>query len=289
MQAPLKKPDWLRTPRLPVGDRASTVLRAIAEHRLNTVCTSAACPNKGACFAEGTATFMILGTVCTRSCGFCNVGAGNPAPPDPEEPRRVAESARLLGLSYVVVTSVTRDDLPDEGARAFAETVAALRESIEGVRVEVLTPDFSGRRECIGRVLEAGPHVFNHNVETVERLTPVVRSGAGYRRSLGVLESAGALAPGTPTKSGLMVGLGETRAELVQAFGDLASAGVQRLTVGQYLQPTRRHLPVARYYEPEEFAELAAEARAAGIGGVLSGPLVRSSYHAGAFSEGGGG
>lgn len=283
MQAPLKKPAWFRTPRLPVGEKASAVLNAIASHRLNTVCTSAACPNKGACFAEGTATFLILGSLCTRSCRFCNIGTGAPVPVDPGEPARVAESAALLGLSYVVVTSVTRDDLPDEGAAAFAQTVSAVRARIPGVRVEVLTPDFSGRAECLKTVLESGPDVFNHNLETVERLTPAVRGGARYRLSLAVLERSKRLAPGVPTKSGLMVGLGETREEVSQAIRDLASAGVERLTVGQYLQPTRLHHPVARYYEPSEFDEVAAEARAAGIRGVLSGPLVRSSFHAGAF------
>jgi lipoyl synthase len=283
MPSPLKKPAWLRTPRLPVGERASAVLNAIAEHRLNTVCTSAACPNKGACFAEGTATFMILGSVCTRACRFCNVEAGHPVPPDAKEPIRVAESAALLGLKYVVVTSVTRDDLPDEGAGAFARTVSALRQRIPGVRVEVLTPDFSGREECLKKVLDSGPDVFNHNLETVERLTPAIRARARYRRSLEVLERSGTLAPGIPRKSGLMVGLGETREELAQAFRDLASVGVERLTVGQYLQPTRRHHPVARYYELPEFEEMATEAKAAGIHAVLSGPLVRSSYHAGAL------
>lgn len=277
----LRKPDWFRIRRLAVGETASEVLKIIAENRLHTVCTSARCPNKGQCFAEGTATFMILGDVCTRACRFCDVRTGRPAPPDPLEPSRVAEAARRMGLTFVVVTSVARDDLPDEGASAFAETVRAVREGLPQARVEVLTPDFSGREELLERVLEAGPHVFNHNVETVERLTPRIRARATYRRSLGLLRAARRLRPEIPTKSGLMVGLGEGREELRQTFGDLAEAGVERLTIGQYLRPTLRHHPLARYYTPEEFAELREEARAAGIRAVLSGPLVRSSYHAG--------
>ena len=283
MITPARKPNWFKINRLAVGERASEVLRTIAENDLHTVCTSARCPNKGSCFAEGTATFMILGDVCTRACRFCDIATGRPAGEDLLEGERVAKAASSMGLRFVVVTSVCRDDLADEGAGAFAGTIRALRARIPSVRIEVLTPDFSGRRECLQTVLEAGPDVFNHNLETVERLTPRIRSKARYNRSLEVLLAVRDMAPHLPTKSGLMVGLGESREELIQAFRDLAGVGVQRLTLGQYLQPSRRHHPVIRYYEPQEFEELAAEAKAAGIRAVLAGPLVRSSYHAGTF------
>lgn len=279
----LRKPNWFKINRLAVGEKASSVLNAIAEHDLHTVCTSASCPNKGTCFAEGTATFMILGDVCTRACRFCNIYTGRPQGEDLEEGARLADAAAKMGLRFVVVTSVCRDDLPDEGAAAFARTIVSLKGAIPGVKVEVLTPDFSGREECLRTVLEAGPHVFNHNLETVERLTPRIRTKARYHRSLSVLKRVREMAPELPTKSGLMVGLGETRDEMRQAFGDLAAAGIGRLTIGQYLQPTRNHHPVIRYYEPEEFVEMRDEAKAAGIAAVLSGPLVRSSYHAGEF------
>jgi lipoic acid synthetase len=286
MTVPARKPNWFKINRLAVGERASEVLRTVARNDLHTVCTSARCPNKGSCFAEGTATFMILGDVCTRACRFCDIATGRPSGEDLLEGERLAEAASSMGLRFVVVTSVCRDDLLDEGAGAFARTIRALRARIPGVRIEVLTPDFSGRRECLATVLDAAPDVFNHNLETVERLTPRIRSKAHYNRSLDVLEAARNMAPHIPTKSGLMVGLGESREELMQAFSDLAGVGVQRLTLGQYLQPSRRHHPVIRYYEPQEFEELAAAARAAGIRAVLSGPLVRSSYHAGTFAAG---
>ncbi len=283
MAEPPRKPSWFKIDRLAVGERASEVLQTIARNQLHTVCTSAACPNKGACFAEGTATFMILGDICTRACRFCNIATGRPGQEDPEEAQRLAAAAAKMGLRFVVVTSVCRDDLPDEGAGAFARTIRALRDQIPGVKVEVLTPDFSGREECLRTVLSAGPHVFNHNLETVERLTPRIRTKARYNRSLSVLSRVREMAPSLPTKSGLMVGLGETREEVRQAFRDLAGAGIERLTIGQYLQPTRLHHPVARYYDPEEFVQLREEAKEAGIAAVLSGPLVRSSYHAGEF------
>ncbi len=285
-----RKPKWFaeKIQRLAVGETASAVMRAVREKGLNTVCTSAACPNKGACFAEGTATFMILGDLCTRACRFCNVASGRPAGEDLEEPERLAEAARALGLRFVVVTSVCRDDLPDEGAGAFARTITALKKAAPGVRVEVLTPDFSGRDACLSTVLDARPDVFNHNVETVRRLTPRLRSKALYDRSLRVLAKAREIAPGIPAKSGLMIGLGETREELRETFGDLAAAGVSRLTIGQYLQPSRLHHPVVKYYEESEFGELRIEAKASGIKAVLAGPLVRSSYHAGAFDGEGG-
>ncbi len=280
-----RKPNWFKINRLAVGERASEVLNTISTHNLHTVCTSAACPNKGTCFAEGTATFMILGDICTRACRFCNITTGRPVQEDLAEPARVADAAEKMKLRFVVVTSVARDDLPDEGAGAFARTILAIKNRIGDSRVEVLTPDFSGREDCLKTVLEARPDVFNHNLETVERLTPRIRARATYRRSLDVLCRARELAPDVPTKSGLMVGLGEMRDELVHAFQDLADAGIQRLTLGQYLQPTRRHHPVVRYYSLEEFAELKADAKAAGIRAVLAGPLVRSSYHAGSFTE----
>jgi lipoyl synthase len=285
-----RKPDWfkMKIHRLSVGEKASEVLKTIAENDLHTVCTSAGCPNKGECFSEGTATFMILGDICTRACRFCNITTGRPLAEDLAEGKRVADAAAAMKLRFVVVTSVARDDLPDEGAGAFARTIRAVKTRIDKVRVEVLTPDFSGRRDCLETVLEANPDVFNHNVETVERLTPSVRAKARYRRTLEVLRTAKDIAPAIPTKSGLMVGLGETRDELRKTFEDLAEAGVQRLTIGQYLRPTRKHHPVVRYYEPGEFAQLRVEAKKAGIPAVLSGPLVRSSYHAGSFKRPGG-
>lgn len=276
-----RKPEWFRIRRLAVGEEASAVLGVLSRNRLNTVCTSAGCPNKGACFAEGTATFLLLGNACTRSCAFCAIGAGPPEPPDPAEPRRVAQAAAEMGLRFVVLTSVTRDDLPDKGSGAFAEAVRAVKARLPGAKVEVLTPDFAGREDLLAKVLETGPDVFNHNLETVERLTPRIRSGADYRRSLGLLRAARRIGPGIPAKSGLMVGLGETREELRRTFADLAGAGVERLTVGQYLQPSRRQSPVERYVPPEEFAAMREEAREAGVRFVLAGPLVRSSYHAG--------
>jgi len=279
------KPNWFRIRRLPVGPEASRVLRIIASNRLHTVCSAAACPNKGACFEEGTATFLILGETCTRGCAFCNIPAGAPAPPDPGEPERVAEAAALLGLRFVVVTSVTRDDLPDAGAGAFAETILAVRRRLPKAGIEVLVPDFSGSGESLRTVLDTRPDVFNHNLETVERLTPLVRSRARYDRSLELLALARRIAPGIPTKSGLIVGLGEAVEDLHGAFRDLASAGVARLTIGQYLQPTRNHPPAARFYSPEEFRELGEAARSCGIPHVLSGPLVRSSYHARTMAE----
>jgi lipoic acid synthetase len=286
MGTPVRKPDWFRIRRLVVGPEASGVLDILSKNRLNTVCTSAGCPNKGTCFGEGTATFLLLGDTCTRSCAFCAITPGHPAPPDPTEPMRVAEAAAELGLRYVVLTSVTRDDLPDQGAGAFAATLRAVRSRLPDAKVEVLTPDFSGREDLLTTVLDARPDVFNHNLETVRSLTPAIRSGADYDRSLSLLYLSKRLASEIPTKSGLMLGLGENCEELAQAFLDLAAAGVERLTLGQYLQPSRQHRPVTRYYPPEEFDDLAREAREAGILSVLAGPLVRSSYHAGTMAPG---
>jgi len=278
-----RKPKWLRQERLPIGDKASSVLSAIRELKLKTVCTEASCPNKGKCFAEGTATFLILGPSCTRNCGFCNIDNGKVFPEDPEEPFRVAEAARKMGLNFVVITSVTRDDLPDRGAGAFAKTIREVRKSLPGAKVEVLTPDLDGSRELLKIVLDEKPDVFNHNIETVRRLTPAIRSNADYERSLSLLRMAKEISPVQVTKSGLIVGLGEEKEELFETFRDLAAAAVDRLTIGQYLAPSLRHLPVARYYEPGEFNDLRERALEAGVKAVLSGPFVRSSFHASGF------
>jgi lipoic acid synthetase len=276
-------PAWVanRAGSLAVGD---ALKRRLRKSTLVTVCEEARCPNLGECFGRGTATFMLLGERCTRRCGFCSVETGRGVAADPDEPRRVAEAAAELGLRYVVVTSVARDDLDDEGAGQFVATAAALREKIQGVEVEFLVPDFNGRRELIAAVVNAGPEVFGHNLETVERLTPSVRGRARYARSLDVLRMAAELiaAAGGATlvKSGLMVGLGETRAELSRTMADISAAGCTLLTIGQYLRPTREQLPVDRYVDPAEFAEIEQEARALGFAEVAAGPLVRSSYRA---------
>jgi lipoic acid synthetase len=258
----------------------------LSELELNTVCREAHCPNVGECFARGTATFMILGDVCTRDCAFCAVCSGQPRPVDPEEPHRVAEAARRLGLRHVVVTSVTRDDLPDGGSRQFAETVLAIRRRAEAA-VEVLTPDFQGQTEDVDRVLDAGPRVFNHNVETVPRLYPAVRPQADYRRSLGVLARAATRRTADClTKSGLMVGLGEREDEVLAVLRDLREAGCQALTIGQYLAPSPAHHPVVEFVTPEQFEGLAAQARELGFAAVASGPFVRSSYGAAELAAG---
>lgn len=275
-------PSWVanRAGLLGSGDALKRTLR---EERLVTVCEEARCPNLGECFARGTATFMLLGDTCTRRCQFCSVQTGRPAGLDALEPARVAETAARMGLRYVVVTSVARDDLHDEGAGQFAATIRALRTRVAGVQVEVLTPDFNGRADLIETVLAAAPDVFGHNLETVERLTARVRGRARYRRSLEVLHKAADVcrAAGVGVvKSGLMVGLGETRKEVSQAMADIRATGCSLLTVGQYLRPTREHLAVARYLEPSEFEEIGAEARQMGFREVAAGPLVRSSYRA---------
>lgn len=248
---------------------------------LHTVCESARCPNVGECWAHRTATFMILGELCTRRCGFCAVPKGRPAGyVDWGEPERVARAARSMGLKYVVVTSVDRDDLKDGGSIIFAKTIKALREQIEQCKVEVLIPDFRGSEEALRNVLEARPDVLNHNVETVPRLYPVARRGSRYERSMRLLARSRELEPAIPTKSGLMVGLGETWDELLAVLSDLAAAGVDIVTIGQYLRPSGDQLPVARFYTPEEFANLREEGLRRGIRHVESGALVRSSYHA---------
>jgi lipoic acid synthetase len=272
-------PPWV-TVRVPAGDALTTVHQAMATDRLHTVCESARCPNLTACYARGTATFMILGDVCTRGCGFCAVRSGQPDPPDPEEPCRVARAAAGLGLRHVVVTSVTRDDLADGGASAFAATIRALRAWLPAATIEVLTPDFRGVESALARVLEATPDVFNHNLETVRRLQPVVRPAADYDRSLDVLRRAARRPRAWRVKSGLMAGLGETDEELYAALADLRAAGCELLTIGQYLAPSPRHLPVARFVPPERFGEYARRGRALGFAAVAAGPMVRSSYRA---------
>lgn len=249
-------------------------------HGLSTVCEEARCPNKAACFSRPTATFMILGASCTRSCGFCAVDSSGPALPDPDEPERVAEAAREMGLRYVVVTSVTRDDLADGGAGQFASTIRALKASIPGVRVEVLTPDFNGDRDAIKAVLDASPDVFNHNVETVPRLYSEVRPQADFGRSLGVLSASKRIAPGIATKSGMMLGLGEAFNEVVNVMRDLRQAGCDFLTVGQYLRPSRGNLPVKEYVPPERFEQIRDLGLEMGFRFVASSPLVRSSMNA---------
>jgi lipoic acid synthetase len=272
-------PPWL-IPTMRKRPQLAGLGRELADMGVHTVCQSARCPNLGECFARGRATFMILGDICTRDCRFCAVTHGEPAPPDSEEPGRVADAARKLGLRHVVVTSVTRDDLPDGGAAHFAATVSAIRERLPEATVETLTPDFGGSREALRAALAGGPDVFNHNVETVPRLYREVRPQADYARSLRVLAWARETDAGAATKSGFMVGLGETEDEVVALLRDLRGAGVSAVTIGQYLPPTRRHLPVAEYVHPTVFEEYERAARAMGFPHVLAGPLVRSSYHA---------
>jgi lipoic acid synthetase len=274
-----KKPVWLRS-RLPSGPEYESVRALIRNGDLHTVCQEARCPNQWECFSSRTATFLILGSRCTRNCGFCAVDHGSPEMPDPEEPARVAEAAKSMGLRYIVVTSVTRDDLPDGGAGHFAKTIGEIREKIPGAIVEVLIPDFQGDEDTLRKVVDAGPDVLNHNLETVPRLYPSVRPQAIYRRSLDLLRRAAALDSSLATKSGLMLGLGETPEEVRQTLKDLRDAGCTMLTLGQYLQPSQQHIEVARYVPPEEFEQWETEAMEMGFRRVASGPLVRSSYHA---------
>jgi lipoic acid synthetase len=273
------KPDWLRA-KAPVGDNFHNLKKLARGLGLHTVCESAQCPNIGECWNHRTATFMLLGDICTRRCGFCAVPKGKPGPIDWQEPGRVAEAVATLGLRHAVVTSVNRDDDNLGGARVFAETIRQIRELTPGCRVEVLIPDFQGLDEPLQVVLDAQPDILNHNTETVPRLYRVVRSGARYERTLRLLEIAKKFAPGMVTKSGVMVGLGETVTELIEVFRDLGSRGVDILTVGQYLRPSRDHLPIARFYTPDEFRTLKDAALEYGFRHVESGPLVRSSYHA---------
>jgi len=278
-RTPQAKPSWLKA-KAPVGENFHELKKLARGLGLHTVCESAQCPNIGECWNHGTATFMLLGDICTRRCGFCAVPKGKPEAIDYEEPRRVAEAVATLGIKHAVVTSVNRDDDNVGGAKIFAETIRQIHALAQGCRVEVLIPDFQGLEEPLRIVLEARPEVLNHNTETVPRLYRVVRSGARYERTLKLLENAKKISPGMVTKSGVMVGLGETVPELIDVFRDLASRGVDILTVGQYLRPSRDHLPIARFYTPDEFLMLKTEALALGFRHVESGPLVRSSYHA---------
>jgi lipoyl synthase len=273
------KPDWLKV-RAPGSENYVRLKQLMRGMKLNTVCEEAHCPNIGECWHHGTATFMILGEVCTRACGYCAVAHGKPPAYDLQEPERVAHAVATLELKYVVITSVDRDDLADGGAFIFAESIRQIRARRTGVRIEVLIPDFQGKAEPLQAVLDAGPDVLNHNTETVPRLYRMARSGGRYPRTLELLERARAYAPHIPTKSGIMVGLGEQWDEVLQVLRDLRGVGVEILTIGQYLRPTESHLPMARYYTPAEFAELRRIALDLGFGHVESGPLVRSSYHA---------
>ena len=278
-RAPAPKPDWLKA-RAPVGENYHDLKRLARSLGLHTVCESAQCPNIGECWQHKTATFMMLGNLCTRRCGFCAVPKGRPEPIDFDEPRRVAEAVATLGLEHAVVTSVNRDDDLTGGARIFAMVIEEIRRQAPQCRVEVLIPDFQGDPESIRIVVEAKPEVLNHNTESVPRLYRVVRSGARYERTLELLRYAKELNPAGITKSGVMVGLGEETSELLDVFRDLAAVHCDILTIGQYLRPSRDHLPMARLYTPREFAELKTEALKMGFRHVESGPLVRSSYHA---------
>ncbi len=273
------KPEWLKV-RAPGSENYLRLKGIMRELGLHTVCEEANCPNIGECWHHGTATFMILGDTCTRSCGYCNVIHGAPAPPDAAEPVKVASAIHAMALDYVVVTSVDRDDLADFGATQFARTIAETRLRMPDTRIEVLIPDFQGDPAALRIVLDARPDVLNHNIETVPRLYRTARPGGRYERALGVLRRSRELAPDIPTKSGLMVGLGEHWEELVQVLGDLRAAGVSIVTIGQYLRPSLANLPMERYYAPAEFAELKRIGLELGFGHVESGPLVRSSYHA---------
>jgi lipoic acid synthetase len=276
---PQPKPPWLKA-RAPMGENYHELKKLARTLDLHTVCESAQCPNIGECWNHGTATFMLLGNLCTRRCGFCAVPKGKPGPLDWDEPRRVAEAVATLRLKHAVVTSVNRDDDNVGGARIFAETIREIRRQAPGCQVEVLIPDFQGRDDCLKIVLDAQPEILNHNTETVPRLYRAVRSGARYERTLRLLENVKCFVPGMVSKTGVMVGIGETMEELLQVFRDLAQRKVDILTVGQYLRPSRDLLPMTRYYTPEEFAFMKREALKMGFRHVESGPLVRSSYHA---------
>jgi lipoic acid synthetase len=279
MSPRLKKPTWLRR-RLPTDPAFEKVRRLIGDGHLHTVCQEAKCPNIWECFSRQTATFLILGDRCSRNCRFCAVAHGPKGPPDPGEPAAVADAVLRMNLDYVVITSVTRDDLSDGGAGHFAKTIAAVRQKKPLAGIEVLIPDFQGNQSALSAILAAEPNVVNHNMETVRRLYPEVRPQADYDRSLAVIETLSQAAPAIPVKSGLMVGLGETKDELVTTFENLIDAGCRLLTIGQYLQPSRSHLDVQRYLPPEEFDELKSLALSLGFTHVASGPFVRSSYHA---------
>lgn len=274
-----RKPDWIRV-RLPSNPVFFSTKALVSDLKLHTVCEEAQCPNRWECWSQGTATFMIAGDRCTRACGFCAVTTAKPFALEADEPQRVAEAVRRMKLKHVVITAVARDDLKDGGAEHFAQTIEAIRAMDPDVTIEVLTPDFHAKEELLQLVVNAKPRIFNHNLETVERLTPLVRSRAKYRRSLEVLAKVKDLEPSIVTKSGLMLGLGETVDELLQAMDDLRRSGVQVLTLGQYLRPSPQHLPVVEYIRPEMFEQHKETAYSKGFEHVASGPLVRSSYHA---------
>ena len=277
---PLRKPEWIRV-RAGSGERFAEVKRLLRDAKLNTVCEEASCPNIGECFGHGTATFMIMGSLCTRRCPFCDVAHGRPLPLDAQEPRHLAETIARLGLRYVVITSVDRDDLRDGGAGHFVECIRAVRSLSPATRIEILTPDFRGRlARALDALGEALPDVMNHNLETVPRLYAQARPGSDYAHSLKLLAEFKARHPDVPTKSGLMVGLGETSEEIVEVMRDLRAHHVDMLTIGQYLQPSKHHLPVARFAHPDEFTLFQREAEAMGFTNAACGPLVRSSYHA---------
>jgi lipoic acid synthetase len=274
------RPEWLKV-RFFNGENYQDLKRILRGLDLHTVCESARCPNQGECWEHRTATFMILGDICTRTCGFCAVPSGRPAgPPDEDEPERVAEAVQRMGLRYAVVTSVNRDDQADGGSQIFARTIQSIRRRVPGCRVEVLIPDFRGDWSALRTVIEARPDVLNHNLETVPRLYRQVRPGAVFERSLELLQRAGEMAPGMPVKTGMMLGLGESREEVLEAMAEIQRRGAGILTLGQYLQPTREHLPVVRFVHPEEFADYKRAGEQMGFRHVESGPLVRSSYHA---------
>jgi len=279
-----KKPPWLKK-RVSAGQGYHRVVRLLRECRLHTVCEEALCPNLGECFSNGTATFMILGEYCTRNCRFCAVKKGIPEPPDKEEPQKVADAVKALELRYAVVTSVTRDDLPDGGAGHFADTIRAIKHRNPETKVEVLIPDFQGSAEDLKTVVAAAPHVLNHNLETVPRLYPQVRPQAEYHRSLKLIRRTGEMDHGPATKSGLMLGLGETHEEVEKVLHELLTAGCRLLTLGQYLAPSKDHHPVVAYVPPEEFSKWKETALDMGFCGVASGPFVRSSFHAGEMFE----
>lgn len=273
----LKKPEWLKT-NIGTNSRYTDTKRIVDTHKLHTICSSGRCPNLGECWGMGTATFMIGGNICTRACRFCNTLSGKPLPLDPHEPEQVAESVRLMKLSHAVITSVDRDDLPDLGARHWTETIRAIRRVNPKVTIEALIPDFQGRQELIALLIDSHPEILAHNIETVRRLTPEVRSVARYDTSLAVLRQIAE--SGIKTKSSIMVGLGETSEEVEETMDDLLANGCRRLTIGQYLQPSRKHYPVKEYVTPEQFARYKETGLRKGFETVVSGPLVRSSYHA---------
>jgi lipoic acid synthetase len=273
----VKKPDWLRV-KLPTGKEYLHVRELVSKHKLHTICESGNCPNMGECWGAGTATFMILGNICTRSCGFCAVATGRPLPADPEEPNRVAESVKLMNVKHCVITSVDRDELKDGGSIIWAETVLAIRRISPGTTLETLIPDFKGQWENLQRIIDVHPEIVSHNVETVSRLTKQVRIQAKYERSLEVLKRL--KDAGMKTKSGIMLGLGEKKEEVLETMDDLRRVGLDIFTIGQYLQPTRKHLPVVEFIHPDTFAWYKEEGLKRGFRYVESGPLVRSSYHA---------